>query len=195
VAETVAAVRAANTGAIYCCDPVMGDVEEGLYVEDSLPGLFREVLVPAATIVTPNAFELELLTGRPTRTEDEVLGAARALLERGPRLVVATSLCFCADRAGCTTIETLAVSEDAAWRLVTPRLPLRAKGSGDVLAALFLAHTLRGAAAPEALANACGALFEVIEETVAADAEELLLIAAQDRLAGTARRFEATPLA
>ena len=48
---------------IYCCDPVIGDVEEGVYVREGIEEFLRDHALPQADIATPNRFELERLTG------------------------------------------------------------------------------------------------------------------------------------
>ena len=56
-------VRAANGEAAYACDPVIGDAGRGPYVAAGVGEFLRDRAVPLATIATPNAFELEWLTG------------------------------------------------------------------------------------------------------------------------------------
>ena len=85
ILDAVALVKSRNPDAVYCCDPVMGDVGRGFFVRPGIPELMRDTVVPAAQIVTPNQFELEFLTGRSTGTMAEVLAAADALRSRGPR--------------------------------------------------------------------------------------------------------------
>ena len=68
--------------AVWCCDPVLGDVDTGIYVKPGIDAFFRERAIPAADLVTPNHFELEHLTGRKVSTMAEALAAARSLLER-----------------------------------------------------------------------------------------------------------------
>src|SRR3712207_503857 len=63
ILNTVAEVRRHNPAAIYCCDPVMGDVDRWFYVRAGIPALMRDRVVPAAQLITPNQFELEALTG------------------------------------------------------------------------------------------------------------------------------------
>ncbi|MCW9039460.1 MAG: pyridoxal kinase PdxY [Rhodospirillales bacterium] len=192
VAEAVRMVREANPDSVYCCDPVMGDTAEGLYVSDDIPALFRDHLIPMAEIVTPNAFELTELTGLSTASVTQVRAAAGALVERGVSVVMVTSLCFCKRPEDCTTIETMAITRNSAWRVVTPRLDLRAKGAGDALAALFLGHYLLGGKdARTALSKACSGLYGVIEATVEAKGRELHLVAAQDQMTSPSRSFPA----
>ena len=63
ILDAVALVSRRNPAAIYCCDPVMGDVDRGFYVRPGIPELMRDRVVPAAQMITPNQFELEALTG------------------------------------------------------------------------------------------------------------------------------------
>jgi len=191
VLDAVARVKAANPAAIYACDPVMGDGEGGLYVDPALPGFFRDRALALADIVTPNVFELEVLSGATVATLDGAVAAARGLTERGPSVVLVTGLRHDATRAG--EIEVLAVTGADAWRLCTPLLPCdpRPNGAGDLLAALFLGHYLRARDAGHALEAAAAATFAVLDATRTAGARELQLIAAQDEIVAPRRQFAA----
>src|ERR671916_992774 len=92
ILDTVSRVRRHNPAALYCCDPVMGDVGRGFYVRPGIPALMRDRVVPAAQLITPNQFELEALTGRPAGTSAELLAAADAARNLGPETVLATSV-------------------------------------------------------------------------------------------------------
>ena len=41
----VSKVKAANPEAIYCCDPVMGDVDRGFFVRPGIPEFMRDVAI------------------------------------------------------------------------------------------------------------------------------------------------------
>ena len=60
ILDAVATVKRANPAAKYCCDPVIGDVGRGVFVREGVPEFMKEKAVPAADIVTPNQFELDL---------------------------------------------------------------------------------------------------------------------------------------
>src|ERR671920_2606930 len=68
ILSTVARVRAANPAALYCCDPVIGDVGRGVFVRPGIPEFMREQAVPSADIITPNQFELDYLSGMTAQT-------------------------------------------------------------------------------------------------------------------------------
>jgi pyridoxine kinase len=176
-------------GAVYLCDPVMGDDGPGVYVRPGIPEFLRDRALPAADAVTPNRFELELLAGMPVGDLAQAVAAARALLARGPKVVAATSL-------GSEGTTCLAVTTDGAWVVETPHLhfPQPVNGAGDLLAALLLGRLLRGDAAPAALAAAVSAVFAVLECTRDTGGRELALVAAQDLLAAPPKGFVPTPL-
>jgi pyridoxine kinase len=182
--DIVGQVRTANPAALFCCDPVIGDVDTGSYVTEGIAEFFRDRALALADIVTPNRFELEYLTGTTIATLAEAAAAAEALRAQGPSIVLVTSLDAAPDR-----VSMLAAGPDGAWAVETPRLPVVLNGCGDVTAALFLAHLLRGATLPDALALTAAAIFAVIETTLRLDRYELALVAAQDELLSPTRRF------
>jgi pyridoxine kinase len=193
VLDTARRVRAANPKAIWCCDPVLGDVDTGIYVKAGIDTFFKERALPAADLITPNHFELEHLTGAKVETLDEALVATRQLLN-GPRLALVTSLRRSdgpADR-----IEMLAVTKDAAWRITTPLIgfPIAPNGTGDAIAALFTAHWLQSGDIALSLGKAASSIYAVLEQTAAMGERELQLVAAQERLVAPARLFTAEAL-
>jgi pyridoxine kinase len=193
VLDTVRKVRAANPRAIWCCDPVLGDIDTGIYVKPGIDAFFRDRAVPLADLITPNHFELEHLTQRKVETLDEAVAAARSLLA-GPRLALVTSFL----RAGLQSeqIEMLAVTPDAAWRVTTPLIAFEVmpNGTGDTVAALFTAYWLESGDIASALGAAASAVWAVLEATRAMGERELQLVAAQERLVSPPRRFAAERL-
>src|SRR5947209_17766475 len=71
ILRAVQRVKAANPQALYCCDPVIGDIGRGVFVRDHIPQLIASRVLPAADIVTPNHFELEFLSGSRVGNVDE----------------------------------------------------------------------------------------------------------------------------
>ena len=177
-------VRAENPKALFCCDPVIGDIDTGSYVTAGIAEFFRDQALARADIVTPNRFELEYLTGASIADVSGAREAAARLRALGPRIVLVTSLDIDPDR-----ITMLAAGPDGSWLVETPRLPAMLNGCGDVTAALFLARLLRGENLPEALAKTAAAIFGVIETTLRLGRYELALVAAQDELASPSRSF------
>ena len=191
ILDAVERVKALNPNAVYCCDPVMGDVGRGMFVRPGIPELMRDEVVPRADIITPNQFELELLAGTSTSTLEELLAAVDAVRERGPRDVLVTSV-LTPDRPD--TLDLVAVSDDGAWAVTTPLLPISPNGCGDVTAALYLAHLHTTGSPQVAVERTASSVFAILEATVAAGTREIALVAAQDAIADPPRRFEARQL-
>lgn len=192
VLDAASRVKAANPKALYLLDPVLGDNLRGLFVRPGIPEFFRDSAIAAADIVTPNDFELELLTDLPARDFAAARVAAAALLTRGPRLVVVTGL-----REG-RRIGTLAVTATGAWRVMTPVVEAPPQGAGDVFAATFLGAYLRLArgrsaksAVPAALAHATTAVYRLLVATAKSQGDALALVKAQDAFADPGRRYSA----
>ncbi|MGY1802544.1 pyridoxal kinase PdxY [Blastococcus sp. SYSU D00922] len=188
VVGTVAKVRAANPGAVYACDPVIGDVGRGIFVRPGIEEFMREVAVPAADVVTPNHFELDLLSGRTTRTLDEVEDAVAAVQALGPRVVLTTSLVT--DDTPDDAIDLLASEGGRHFRVRTPKLGVSVNGAGDAIAALFLAHWLDTRSAEQALGRAAASVFGLLQRTEDAGSREILLVAAQEEFVSPTRTFE-----
>jgi pyridoxine kinase len=187
ILEAAGQVKAANPHALWCCDPVIGDAGR-VYVAAGIPEFLRDRALPEADIATPNAFELEWLTGIAPRTLAAAKAAIAALQARGPRIVLVTSLRTAETPAD--ALDLLAGEGGRFWRLRTPLLPLAVHGTGDAISALFLLHRLRGET-PAALGAAASALFGVLRRTAEAGAREMLLVAAQEELVAPAERFTA----
>ena len=191
VKAAVKKVKALNPAALYCCDPVMGDVGRGFYVHPDIPGMFKSETIPLADIATPNQFELEALAALDTST----LAAARKAIDlihaMGPRVVLVTSY---REQGGLENhIEMLASDGNSVHRVRTPELPLGAgmAGSGDVTAALFLSRYLETGSVRDTLELTAGSIFGVMDATFKAGSRELLLIASQEELAHPRHVFKA----
>lgn len=192
ILDAVARVKAANPAALYCCDPVMGDVGRGMFVRPGIPEYLRDTVVPRADIVTPNQFELEFLAGRSTDTVPDLLAAVDAVRATGPRHVLVTSVLHGDVPAG--SLEVVAVSDDGAWAVTTPLLPISPNGGGDITAALYLAHLHTTGAPATALERTTNTIFAIYETTLTAGTRELQLVAAQDAIAAPPTRFTARRL-
>ena len=188
VVGAVAKVRAANPDAVYCCDPVIGDVGRGVFVRPGIAEFMRDVAVPVADLVTPNHFELDVLSGMTTRTLSEVKEGVSAVQALGPRVVLTTSLVV--EDTPDDAVDLLASVDGRHFRVRTPRLGLSVNGAGDAIAALFLAHHLSTGSATEALGRASASVFGLLARTEEAGSREVLLVAAQEELVTPTRSFE-----
>jgi pyridoxine kinase len=192
ILDAVALAKSRNPSAVYCCDPVMGDVGRGFFVRPGIPELMRDTVVPAAQIITPNQFELEYLTRRSASTVTEVLAAADAARAMGPSTVLVTSVVH--DAAAEGTIDMIAVTDDGAWSVTTPLLPRTFTGAGDLTAATFLAHLLSSGSVATAVGRTAAVVYGVLKATVDSGHSELRLVAAQDEIASPSNSFDVTRL-
>jgi pyridoxine kinase len=170
----------------------MGNATSGCFVNPAIPPKYRSTVIPVADVLTPNQFELGFITDRdalsgPSSLAD-ILAAVDEVRGLGPSTVLVTSV----DREGAPddAIEMLAVTADGAWLVTTPRLPMKANGSGDITAALFTAHLKATGSPADALARTASSVFAVLKETLDSGERELRLIAAQDAIASPANEFE-----
>jgi pyridoxine kinase len=187
ILSTAARVRAANPAAVWCCDPVIGDVGRGVFVRPGIPEFMRDKAVPAADIITPNQFELEFLSGRPCSSLADIRAAAQRVHAMGPKVILVTSLII-GDTPG-DAIDMLASEGTSLWRVRTPRLGLSVNGAGEAVAALFFVHWLRTRSAAEALAAAAASIYGLLRRTAEAGSREILTVAAQDEFVTPSRLF------
>lgn len=172
-AMLVRAVKARNPGTIFLCDPIIGDAG-GLFQPPDLAAAIRERLLPLADIATPNRHELMWLEGEVVNDNDGLVRLARRL---GPAEVVVTSA-FAPD--GETGV--LLVTADTAVLARHAALDGAPNGTGDVFAALYLGHTLDGAAPAAALARATAGTFAAVTAAVRDGLDALPLAAEQERI-------------
>ncbi len=78
--------QAERPDGVYILDPVLGD-NGRIYVDNKLVTAMRDNLLPLANFVTPNQFELELLSGKTVRDVPSADKAAYYLLEQYPQFL------------------------------------------------------------------------------------------------------------
>jgi pyridoxine kinase len=138
--EAIAQIIADFPKATYVCDPVLGDTPKGLYVPEDLARSISDRLVPLASVLTPNAFELGWLTGREVNDRETAPEAGQlttALFEHG----------------------------SSTW-ITRPRLPDVPNGTGDLLSGLIAARIAHA----HSLSDSIGFAVAAIEHVIAASA-------------------------
>ncbi len=173
IADFIARAKARNPALLYVCDPVIGDEGSGVFVAEGVVAAFRDRLVPAASILTPNQFELELLAGASARSAEGLFAAAASL---GPQRVVVTGCALDDTPAG--AIETIVYDAGALHRVSTPRLPIKPYGAGDLFAGLLVAHLVTGEDLIRAAEKACAGIFAVLQRTIMEKSYELRIVLA-----------------
>ncbi len=160
--KAVGLVKHHQPEAFYICDPVIGDRPEGVYVPKEIIDFYRDQALPEADVFTPNLFELEILSGAAVSSVEDICAAARTLIKRGPQIVIVTSLLTQTPGGG---LATLLVTDNQAWHVETPLYPCKAKGAGDVFAALWTGHWLNGNPPEAALARAVSGVCSLVKAT------------------------------
>jgi pyridoxine kinase len=118
----------------------------------------RDDLLPLASCITPNRFELGWLSGKPVSNKAEVLIAAAHL---PCQEILATSIPLDAD-----TLATLAITGSEYAETISTIKPSVPHGTGDFLAGLYLAARLNGFESREALKLSTGILDSAISRSL-----------------------------
>ena len=138
-------------------DPVLGD-DDNLYVSGEVANAIRDDLLPLASCITPNCFELGWLSGKPVSNKAEVLIAASHL---PCKEILATSIPLDANNLATLAITgSKYVETSAAIKSSVPH------GTGDFLAGLYLAARLNGFESREALKLSAGMLDSAISRSL-----------------------------
>jgi hydroxymethylpyrimidine/phosphomethylpyrimidine kinase len=149
---TVRAVVAAVRGLPLVVDPVgVSSTGQSLLTPAALVAL-RELLLPLATVVTPNLAEVTALTGFVVRDQGDLPTAAAAVHALGPRWVLVTGGHLPGPPVDLLYDGTTA-TELAGARVATAHT----HGTGCALASALAGHLALGATVPQAaaLAKAC----------------------------------------
>ncbi|XP_035907865.1 pyridoxal kinase [Anopheles stephensi] len=144
IATILRSLRAVNEKLIYVCDPVMGD-DGIMYVPKELLPIYRDEIVPLADIITPNQYEVELLTGKQIKTETDIWDAMQWFHDKGVRTVaISSSELGAKDTLLAYVSNRTATAGTERYRLSIPKQGnnvIRFTGTGDLFASLFLAHS------------------------------------------------------
>ncbi|MGY8662256.1 pyridoxal kinase [Bradyrhizobium sp. UFLA05-109] len=173
IADFVERALRRNPKLIYLCDPVIGD-DGKIYVAEGILDVIRKRLMPSASFITPNQFELELLSGIAVKDAPSLLAASAAIAAQGPRGVIATGCTLADTQAG--QVETILCQDEKLSRFATARLPIRPCGTGDLLSGLLAAGLARGSVVETAVRLAVDAVFTVLARTHQTGSEEMCLV-------------------
>ncbi|KAG6868053.1 hypothetical protein C0993_007912 [Termitomyces sp. T159_Od127] len=141
VANLARKLKSERPSLIYLLDPVMGDAGK-LYVSADVIPIYREML-PLATIISPNWFEVETLTDTKLEDLPSLRKALSILHERFhvPNVVVSSiPLTPWLSLALPSAIEQFAQERPILYAQSVPFIPHYFSGVGDLFSALLLAH-------------------------------------------------------
>ena len=132
--RAVAAIAAAHPQVPLVLDPVLASGRGDPLASDAVLKALLELLVPRATVVTPNSVEAAQL------------GGAKRLLELGCRYVLVTGTHEPGDEVTNRLYDSRGLVREDRWR----RLPGSYHGSGCTLASALAAQLAKGRDVPEA---------------------------------------------
>lgn len=147
-AMAVAGVLAAHAGVPVVCDPVLASGRGDPLGDEALPEALRERILPAASLVTPNAIEARRLA----RAGDDAApdACARALLALGVGAVLVTGTHLPGEQVVNTLHGRGGVLREDRWS----RLPGEYHGSGCTLALAIATLLAQGRALTDAVGEA-----------------------------------------
>ena len=195
IIDAVKKVRGESENALYCCDPVMGDVGRGFYVKPDIPDIFKKELIPLADIACPNQFELTALTGIEIASLKDAVKAVNKLHEMGPSVVLVTSY---KEKDG--ELGMIASDKTNCYSITTPELPLGngVAGTGDMTTAVFLSRYLETKDLEKTLELCTASVFGVLKTSCISSPSkdenmplELKIIDAQQELVCPSHIFKA----
>lgn len=159
-------LKAKCSDLLYICDPVMGDNDK-LYVPKELVKIYSEEVVPLANILLPNQFESEMLTGMKIRTQEDALKVCEKLHDRGPSIVVITSLTLkeSKDKSIVMILSHRDKDHRNAYAIRVPRIDGYFTGTGDLTASLMLGYLGKGYSSKRALEMTASSVHAVLKRT------------------------------
>lgn len=213
-------------GVRFVCDPVLGDNGK-FYVPQELVQVYKTKVIPLADVLTPNQFEVEQLTGIKILSMADAKNACTALHDMGPSLVFITSLVLvhnngddnarehdqhqpgtmsilASQRIQKNNVETTSNNNNnnndeatSLWKIDCPILPGVFTGTGDLCAALLLAHTaMLPNNLPLAMERVINTMYAILERTHQVSGEsvqsrELRLVQSRKDIENPGQRFKA----
>lgn len=148
-------------------DPVLGD--NGHLYKGITGEMVTEMkkLIHLADVITPNLTELYYLLDMPYQehiTDAELKQALKTLSDRGPAIVIATSVPVSGDPRS-TSVYAYNRFGDRYWKVTCPYLPAHYPGTGDTFTSVITGALMQGDSLPIALDRATQFILQGIRAT------------------------------
>lgn len=164
-------LKSINPNLIYLCDPVLGDNGK-CYVPEQLIDFYRTKLITQASIITPNQFEAELLSGIKIESKEDAVRCLENLHTKGPQVVVISStelnrknilVGFVSKRS----TDAQGHTSDERYEIEIPKYDAFFVGTGDLFSSLFLVWiTKTNFDIKRSMENAICSLQNVLKNTI-----------------------------
>jgi hydroxymethylpyrimidine/phosphomethylpyrimidine kinase len=162
IVEAVAEAAAETRLPLIVVDPVFVSKHGHPLLADDAVDALRRLLLPLATLVTPNLPEAAGLAGFEVRTLDDMRRAGAAILALGPRAVLVKGGHLEGDRATDLFADGAGEEWIDAERIDTPHT----HGTGCTLSAAIAAYLARGSSLPEAVREGKAFVTEAIRHAL-----------------------------
>lgn len=147
-------------------DPVIITKHGNMLLEQSAYELFRQRIIPLATIITPNFYEAQKMAEITISNESDMLKAARKLQQLGANNVVIKGL---HDNPQQADVDDLVLLEDGSHFIMTKPFvnTTHINGTGDTFSATITAELAKGQSVKKAVQIAKEAVYAAIANEIA----------------------------